>query len=191
MECTHLSPTAFSIGTHFRVPATLGTNAKPLGCLWLSIGDAWQKWAAKEMPHRFAKYRYKYIYGVDTGRLIVIDSMYKARRFAAAFGVKKLAYEQLHFASAEELAEDLLCKGRNFKGDFYDEYVIDWDLVREVTQTHGIDGVLVIPDSNATDYEVQEQFAHDWYTGFDVPSAALWATECIVSEARQRKFMAK
>lgn len=189
-----MSSAAFRIGTHFRVPKVLGTDIKPRGCLWLSVGDAWQEWVSNEMPEMYAKYRYKYVYGVDTDRLIVIDSMFKARRFAAAFGVKKLVYEQLHFASTEELLEDLRPKGladkaKNFKGDFFDEYVIDWDLVREETQAHGIDGVLVIPDRHTyDDYEVQEKFAQMWYMGFDVPSAALWSTECIVREARQRNF---
>jgi hypothetical protein len=150
----------------------LGCDFKPNGCLWLSCGNAWQKFVSSEG----IKHHYKYLYelNVDTRRLVKLSTIKQMRVFQQKFGI--LHQTKLGGSGSKGSLGGLWVsppKGGQSLGEYI---IIDWDKVRHVTGKCGI----WIPNPRQ-DLNLRSRTQSEWFTGFQICSAAIWNPTCIES----------
>lgn len=148
VDCAAIDPTAWATRNF------IDWKPPPQHVLWLSVGMAWIRWVKSEMPSWLPRYKRARVVEVDQSRLIVVDTLRKARMFNKKYG---------HVVD-----------GMTF---------IDWGRVVHQTSGKKC-GLMLdygILDDVALESRYGE-FA--WANTFDVSSAVVWSPECLTACAK-------
>jgi hypothetical protein len=151
----------------------LGCSLKPRGCLWLSCGDAWQEFVAREALNR--QYKYLYEVKINSRKLVKLSTSRQMKAFQERFGMPCLTNGIVSGSKT-----GLWVTPPKNKQSQSEYVVIDWDKVRHATGKCGI----WIPNPRQDwrpDLNMTALIKSEWFTGFEICSAAIWDSKCIVT----------